>query len=653
MVRLQILARLIYVKGEDMSWWLTWIALMLTLVLLVLIAVNFRHRTLRWAEVVIILSWTICLTRRGFTGKTANFIDAFLDGAREAIQDFFKPFFLILGSSTTPAADVYGIMLSALMLLILAIVLEINSIHRESPTVYVQEIEHSGDGAGEVAEELKFRLPAVEIKNPPLVPGNSAIEGTAAVVEALDFKESKALSAIVRLIKTLQPQPRSFFIRLRTENQTDDRGAPSKITIDLRETKTYKSVVVRTLPMIQPEEAAQKAAAFIARYVLRQDPAVPIWMAGSLDGEDLAAYLEAQMVCDPIKTQGNAQRQRQKKREILSKAVKLGTGSAIVRNMLASIYEEEGELLGAMDLHLLNRVLYPDFLPGRFGLALSLSMIATAESFKTHWAGGDLIILCSNEERRRDEECKRIAELLQNSGIIRNVEEPDAFLEAMKDRKRTCLPDGNASKLIRKGLLDISVGEFQELRRIMRWWNLARRALFHRRERIWAIPYLANCASRRNFIWMTKVCQYIAEIRRSDLLQLHDDNLRLAKNKVSRFAHHAGIVTGFESRWRERLTRLFLGHGPRDNEAWSIDGPSWRLIYNIACLHAIPPKGAQLDAKSLELVIRLLKHAIYDPSCTLTNPSEWLNLDPDLRHLLCREEFKNFLSEVAYRNFER
>ena len=125
-----------------------------------------------------------------------------------------------------------------------------------------------------VTERLQFRLPAVEVRKPAVMPGGITLENLAPVVSESGVQGSKATAARMRAIRALEAQPRSYEARLLVEpcdaiGQVRIGGNMLRITVDLRDIRNDQSIVVRMLPPCVPAEAAERVAGFTARQVFR------------------------------------------------------------------------------------------------------------------------------------------------------------------------------------------------------------------------------------------------------------------------------------------------------------------------------------------------------------------------------------------------
>ena len=72
--------------------------------------------------------------------------------------------------------------------------------------------------------ELRFRLPAVEVRTPSVLPGATTANGLASVAENSDTAVSGLAGAVIRLAGMLWPNPRRYQVRIWVE-AVDLQGA--------------------------------------------------------------------------------------------------------------------------------------------------------------------------------------------------------------------------------------------------------------------------------------------------------------------------------------------------------------------------------------------------------------------------------------------
>jgi hypothetical protein len=510
-----------------------------------------------------------------------------------------------------------------------------------------------------VTERLQFRLPAVEVRKPVVMPGGSTLENLAVVVSESGVQGSKATAALMRAIRALQAQPRAYEPRLLVERcdeagQACPRGAKLQITVDLRNIRSDQSVVVRTLPPCDPAEAAERVAGFTARQVFWQDAATPSWAVGSADGQDLSAYLLARQKSPQGGTFWDYYKCRQAQRGLLESAVEHSPNAGAVQYNLACLCDLDGDNLESLLFHLDNRVHHPRFLRGRYRLAISLGMLSTPDWFEREWRGEHPWppAKTPGAAPRRDREAVKqdIIRTLRISGMLRTLRDKD------KDKQRKALTGEEGSddpKLIQQALLRLAEQEFRDYRASLRPWSLMCDAFRKRAERA---SLLATLRAEPSW-WRHPRRRLLASSFSLDIIQhrigwLRDDPK--ADKKLRQAQERARHMVGFDQK---------VDSGFR---SWVYGKASWQAVYNAACLYAQPKCGDQrAKPDEIHIAVELLRLAISNRKCELVRPSEWIGIDPDLHGLrtyrgLSPElaeprpdgEFEDFLRAQAARDFD-
>ena len=147
--------------------------------------------------------------------------------------------------------------------------------------------------------ELRFRLPAVEVRAPAILPGGTRPNGLASIAENSGFTGSGLAGAIIRFFGMLWPNPRRYQVRVWIEKGTRSAGgeeqatATTRVTVDLEDPRTGGSIATKTLVAHDFDQAASVVAGYVGRHIFKEDPTAPPWCVGSFDGGDLAAMLVA------------------------------------------------------------------------------------------------------------------------------------------------------------------------------------------------------------------------------------------------------------------------------------------------------------------------------------------------------------------------
>jgi len=520
------------------------------------------------------------------------------------------------------------------------------SARREQPRVAIPPApdQKAGDDPGLrhrrlLTESLRFCLPAVDVRRPAAMPGGTTTDSLASLAEASGVQGSGIAAALMRVGQSLQGQPRTYEVRMFAERPRGIGGRLS-VTVEMHDARTGHNVGVRVLQPCVQDEAAEKVAGYTARQVFRNDPSTPDWAVGSLDGEDLSAYLLARKICPAGRTYSAWWDCRKKRRAQLEEAARNSTGVlGVVGYELAGMYDLDGEYLRSLLLHLRNRVGCRQFWRGRNRLAISLGMLGglDPDEFERQWlgAGGPL----SNEEHARLKEA--VIRELSLAGMLRHHPDREKALR------------GSDNKAARLALLRLARREFRAY-----WWRrhasfLLWTAFWYRRVRSESLTALSGrpwwWRHPRRRLWPV---EFGLEIVKQRIRQL--DSLSEA-DKVSADDE---LVKAQERVWRK------LGLGEESGKApdgarqprWDFRRAPWQAVYNAACLHAIRTSSRKLVPGADRYATELLRLAISYPDCELDRPSEWIATDPDLRPLRKPQPengpYENFVTEQAAMDFE-
>lgn len=659
-----------------------WLALALILSVLGLVSWWFSRRTYRLATLAVIAAGVAAVTCYGMNlgGQPATYLAALQAGGGKLATDMFG--FLmpdrLRGSIVPGLAGWLGLLVAAGGVLV---AFDTLAARRLPPGVQVDDVPGPPSGstpADEVpsglavrrfiTEELKFRLPAVQVRAPGSMPGGSTLESLATVVSDSGVHGSKMTAALMLAVHALEARPRvyrvsTFVERCHPDGTLDMTGQYVLVTVDLRDARTGQSVATRVLRPSRPGDAAEIVAGFTARQVFLRDVTTPEWAVGSLDGEDLSAYLLTRQMRPAGHTYRELWECRQRQRAALEDAVSRSPNAGLVHYELAAIHELDGRPLEALALHLDNRLHHPRFLRARYRLAMSLSMLADPVLF-AHWVNAGQPAGEAGENWAPVSIRDDIVRKLEWAGLLRlpvrdlrrlklaGPEQVPAGLRRLSRRHRRAARAAREHSVTavlappigspvhrdraRHVLLVLARREFAAYRRRLRTVSLLWRALVHRHERAASFTLLSippHWWHPRRRLWAVMVAQEIVAARLSLLEKPAEGSARLsaAQERVRR---------------RLRLGRVFS-----QGRAWRYGKVPWQALYNAACLHALPAPGVPLPASGVRAAVELLRLAITHPDCELDRPTEWLSSDPDLRLLHAHGEFRHLIREQASRDF--
>lgn len=623
--------------GSDVA--VVWGGLLAATLVLLVVGWHFTRRTTRIVTVALASLAVVAIAWWGAYDRTdVAFSDAILAGLQKTASAFFEPFFF--GASMPPAADTTTWTAFLAILVAGYWMLEAWSARSDPPALEVADAAENSPEFS-LVRELRFRLPAVAVRRPALVPGGTTAESLATVVEKTGAPSGAFLASLVSLVGKLWPAPRSYSVKVLFEplpggpsgNGAQPNGPQSTlpITVDVRDARTGQSWQVKTLSCTR-EEMAERVAGFAARTVFRADPTVPRWSVGSFDGEDLAAYLMFQQMSVPVRSPADTAQLRKEQAAVLSRAVHRSPGAGIARYELALLRDMQGSHLDALRLHAVNCAQYPRFHRARYRLAISLEMVAGI-GFERCWPAAD--------RELRDE----LVRNLRRCGLAAAHHDRDLEHAITTDQPRPA-----DLRRIQHALLELAAREFATYRRTLSFWSLLGRCLVYRDERAGWRPYLLPIRSARHHRHQVRegirVAERLVRVRQAMLDEPWDDPT------IHRELAAVNPETGSQG-W---LPRRYRGQ-PGDWLHWK---RSWSAAYDAACLHAAVFGGLRATSRSDqafsgEVLARrateLLQRVVDNPDCQMERPYDWISVDPDLAPLHQTALFQDFLSAQRLRDY--
>jgi hypothetical protein len=661
-----------------MSPWLVWGVFAIAAVLLGWVGYHFTARTLRFVTAGFALAVAVLVARYGVThpiGAPTDLVSAFTRGMDKLSTVFFQP---LLGGQVLAHGRVGWLVIIAVLVFAYR-ELEVWAMRWQPPAVDTSALDGNqpgaqntgapGDGGPDeqrehdkLVAELRFRLPAVEVRTPPVLPGGATANGLASLAENSGAADSGLAGAVIRLAGMLWPNPRRYQVRVwvepadppSAENFLEEIGqrlpwhtgehsargteratACRKVTVDLEDPQTGASIATKTLVASDLDEAAAVVAAYVARQIFKEDPTAPAWCVGSFDGGDLAALLSAEQLRVPIDCSEAAGCARRRRIEILEKAVCNSYSAGVARHELALLYDLERNYVEALWLHAINREQYSRFYRGRYRLGMSLEMIANP-TFGP-WNGQAMRKLCE------------ILHILDRCCVT-------------DDAEGSC--DIHATKLspeLTGKLLAAARNEFRACRRQTTLWRVLWGAFWHRDERAIRKP-LWQLRERQRFHDGAHVAELLVTVRQSLNRERCDLKGRLQARRAIRVT---AAIAGDSATIKELLknSQATVGEirqpGPKSKKTrwlpWQRRTPSWQAAYNTACLYSAlagttdPRYPADTPKYCRNTMARRaaasLKRVVDDRDCDMQRPSDWISKDPDFSCLKSSsEEFNQFLN---------
>ncbi|HXT92829.1 MAG TPA: hypothetical protein VN714_26640 [Trebonia sp.] len=221
-----------------MTSWVVWAVTVGVAVLIGFAATHFSVRTLRYVTVAIVIVVLVMVTAYGQTpsgGRVQNLGAAFAFGADRLSAAWFRPLWALWSSRHTPAPGRLGWSVIAVTLLLGYRQAETWALRRQAPQLDTSKLGDrqpsiTGDGSGTsgdgptagqrhdwLAAEVKFRLAAVDVYAPPVLPGGTRSEGLASIAEASGVSGAGLAGAIIRFAGALWPAPRRYELRVWVE----------------------------------------------------------------------------------------------------------------------------------------------------------------------------------------------------------------------------------------------------------------------------------------------------------------------------------------------------------------------------------------------------------------------------------------------------
>jgi hypothetical protein len=676
----------------DLTSGIVWVVLIGVMALLVFAASRFSLRWLRWFACVTVFLLAAGVTRFGLMHPepgSVSILDSFLSGVDRGIVALVHPFW----PGRVPAPGVAGRWVLAVALFLGYRLLEGRALARQAPEIDLSAIgrdrpsgrshSHSAgrpsrrnDGRRAVAErqaelaaELRFRLPAMEVRTPSILPGGARTNALASIAETSGISGAGILGAVVRFAGMIWPGPRLVRVRGWVESAPGTR-----ITVLLENVKTGLPIATKTVAGQDFSEAVSMVAGYIAREIFPMDPTVPGWCYGMANGRDLGAMQLARLerfyaACDRAVCES-----RKAQIRILSSETGPIRTAGVVRYELAQLLVLDDQNLESLRLHALNRELHPRFYRGRYRFAMSLEMI----SHQDHY-------LPDNEAMLR-----KLAEILdsinRHGHADRTLQSHAEAMREVADKKAGISGSAGVARCslvppdLALKLLEIAKKDLRKVRSHLSLVHVMWDAFFRRDERMVWLPH-RNYRHRRSF----QDGVYAAELLVAARCRLREPggkavhwfkhargcwHLRRAIRITWRITGYPALIVAVlknpDRSWRDteaanpkldRLSRALVGWPP-----WRRKSTSWPAAYNTACLYAALADTARRDRAPDEVLQELERRVIVSLRTVIDNPRselerawDWISGDPDFR--IMRDNpatftvFGRFLAELKQQEY--
>jgi hypothetical protein len=501
-----------------------------------------------------------------------------------------------------------------------------------------------GQRHDQLVAELRFRLAAMEVRAPAIMPGGTRSNALASIAEASGVSGSSLASAIIRFFGALWPNPRQF--RLRVWMEPKDAGR-TKATVDLDDPRTGVTIATKTLVASSLDEAATMVAGYVAQQIFSADPTTPPWCFGTADGSDLGGLLLARQERVFVRFPADIEHSRNAQIKILEKVTGNNRCAGVVNYELAQLYDLGYQHLAALWLHAVNREQYPRFYRGRYRFGMSLEMVANP---------GFTFTKTADAERQLDE----ILDILNRcDGRTDLRREPDSIISATGSSQNCAL-----SPSLSMALLAAAQKELGAVRRQLTVRHVIWAALVHRDERAVRRPYW-RLRTRQGFRDGVCVAELLVAVRRR--LNNHDwpgageklPRINLAMRIVAAIAGDAAPIRSIfgnpGEQWRQEPAVPQSKRAMGDRVRWlprRCRMASWQAAYNTACLYAAL---AREDLAQERRVVTSLKRAINNGQSEMERPWDWISHDPDFLPLKSSTKkfacFNQFLGDQKMKDY--
>lgn len=625
-----------------MASWVAWGVVAFTAVLLGLVGAFFSVRTLRWFSAITAAAAVIAITRYGYgltRPPSANFANAFTAGADAVINALLH--ILWLGQSMPPPGPI-GRGVVAVLILLGYRTLEAWAMRRQAPQLDTSTVDDGADGKEHdpLADELKFRLSAMEIRAPSIPPGGSRTNELATIAQATGNSAAGLAGAIIRFFGMIWPSPRRIQLKVRAETKT-------RVTVDLENSRTGATISSRTVAAYTEEETAAMVAGCVARQIFAMDRTTPTWCYGAVDGSDLGAWLLSRLERIAPGSLGELQKSREEQIRRMWRTSDSGRAAGVVRYELAQLldlYAGDVDAMGlhalrlnSLRLHAMNRAQYPRFYRGRYRLAMSLQMVSNPAH--PPFGAADTKTTLAD-----------VLKFLRQAGLTtRELADTDVGAPDGDGRCALSLP-------LRGELLTIAAAELRDIRRQLTLWRVVRDTLLHREERA---TWLPHWRPRHRQAFRDGVC--VAELLVAVRLKLIERELGAAEpcSDATLGYLRAGMGIASDVAGDTGLIRWLLTEPHRDDKPrpaagdpgpkvaarldrvrwlpWQSCTASWQAAYNTACLYAT------LVGIAPEVVDRVV--------VSLERAYDWISRDPDFTALENVPEFLDFTVTQERRDY--
>jgi hypothetical protein len=626
-----------------MNFWLVWLVVLTASALLGFVGYHFTVRTLRIVAFTLAFAVVVLVTRYGVAHHLPSAPSDLVNSFTRGFGDLSVAFFGLSGHHST--ASRFGWLIICGVLIFGYRELEVWAMHCQPPTVDTSTLKMRAAQAGgttgesslnlqrhdDLIHELKFRLPAVEVRAPAILPGGTRASGLASIAEHSGVALSGLAGAIVEFLGMVWPNPRRYQVHVWIEPQGEKKASPcTRVTVDLEDRRTGGTIATQTLSAPSFEDAAEVVAGYVAWSIFKDDPTTPSWCYGAVDGEDIAALLLTREQRVDLTSGCKLESVR---REQIRTLETHRLESGVSRYELAQLCDLKEDHVKALWLHAKNREQYPRFFRGRYRLAMSLEMVARRNF-------SDL----GSHPLEVEKLCETLCILDSCGATAQPI--PDRWTVTEDSVKKGEVQD------LTVDLLRVAQKELREIRKQLVPWRVLWASLRHRDERAIWIHFL-GLTERQRFHDGARVAELYITVR-SGIQEVEKSNTKRALRIVAAVAgktpveiksllQQSGICIDVDPARRWKLNEHVSSTRwlPRQCRT-----PSWQAAYNTACLFGVAFERCteEEDKKEIaRLAVVSLKRAITNQNSEMQRPSDWIKIDPAFADLRTSSEFTRFL----------
>jgi hypothetical protein len=649
-----------------MASWYAWLALAGVAVVLGFVATHFSVRRVRWVTAVIAVGLVVSVTAYGLNSAHSlgmpssgppDLQTAFAKGADAIAASLLHPLWM---GHLVPEPGRVGWAIIAVLLILGYRQLEARAAGKQAPVLDTSRLSDSQPGISrsgstdltdgqrhdQLAAELKFRLSAMEVRSPAILPGGSRSEGLASIAEDSGVAGGDLVAAVIRFLGLLWPGPRRWLLRVWVEpSSAGQKDAETRVTVELDDPRTGVTLASKTVAAATLDEAASMVAGYVARQVFAGDPAAPPWVFGAMDGRDLGVLLIARQERVFADSWEAIRSSRQRQIRVLQTVTGGSRCAGVVRYELAQLHDLGRNHLTALRLHAVNRDQYPRFFRGRYRLAMSLEMAANRGLTFTNQAAVKYMLT-------------ETLSVLNRCGLTTRAFCEDGDLvpsEAGHGHYR--LSDALSLELLQAARSELRVLKRQLRLPVLLWATLTRRS----ERTVWR-PY-RTLRFRQAFRDGASVADLLIAVR-----IILNDSRPQPHMKPSAYGHALRVVAALtgDSAPIEALLRgerrpasdWPRGRAPMEGVRvlpWLRRTASWQAAYNAACLYSALAQQGLVDE---ERVVTCLQRAIDSRDTEMERAYDWINYDPDFLPLKNSPSgqfpaFKKFLRDCRRRDYPR